>query len=339
LTTASTTTSSLEAPVSGLQRVLDSGRFAVTAELGPPRSAGVEALHSKVDLLKGWVDAVNLTDNQGATVRMSSLAGSAIVMAAGIEPVMQITARDRNRIALQADLLGASALGIRNILLLSGDHPRFGDHPQAKPVFDIDSVQMVWLARTMRDEGRLLSGRRLDPPPTLFLGAVENPFAPPIQYRAERLGKKVAAGAQFVQTQYVFDVEAFARWMSDVRNLGLHERCKIIAGVGPVRSPRALEHMSNNVPGLVIPKAVGERLLAVEPDQFAQEGLRLCAETIERVREIEGVAGVHVMAFGYESAVPEILSRAGIDKRPDTETLPGTDKTDQPNRGVTEHAR
>ncbi len=320
--------------------MLESGRFAVTAELGPPRSAGVDALHGKVDLLKGWVDAVNLTDNQGAFVRMSSLAGSAIVMAAGIEPVMQITARDRNRIALQADLLGASALGIRNVLLLSGDHPRFGDHPQAKPVFDIDSVQMVWLARTMRDEGRLLSGRRLEPAPTLFLGSVENPFAPPVQYRAERLGKKVAAGAQFVQTQYVFDVEAFARWMSDVRNLGLHERCKVIAGVGPVRSPRALEHMSTSVPGLVIPKEVGARLLAVDPAEFANEGVRLCAETIERVREIKGVAGVHVMAFGNETAVPEILRQAGIDRRPepDADPLPGPSHFDESDRGVTEHA-
>ena len=189
------------------------------------------------------MDAVNIPDGQSAHVRMSNWAGSLLALDAGVEPVMQVTCRDRNRIALQSDLMSAAALGIPNVVLMTGDHPRFGDHPDAKPVFDLDGVQLVWTARTMRDEGRLLSGRQLDPPPSWLIGAVENPFAPPVRFRAARLGKKVAAGADFVQTQFVFDVPVFTRWMADVRDLGLDRRCKILAGVGPVRSLRALEFM------------------------------------------------------------------------------------------------
>ena len=216
---------------------------------------------------------------------------------------------------MQSDLIGAAALGITNVLLLSGDHPRLGDHPDAAPVFDLDSVQLLWTAKSMRDEGRLVSGRKVDPAPDFYLGAVENPFAPPVRFRARRLGKKVAAGAQFVQTQFVFDVEAFARWMVEVRDLGLHERCKILAGVGPIRTPRALEHMRTNVPGLAIPQHVVDRLQAADPVAFADEGTRLCAEIIEQVREISGVAGVHVMAFGHEELIPIILQQAGIAQR------------------------
>jgi methylenetetrahydrofolate reductase (NADH) len=198
------------------------------------------------------------------------------------------------------------------VLLMTGDHPRFGDHPDAKPVFDLDSVQLVWTARTMRDEGRLLSGRKLDPPPSWLIGAVENPFAPPAGFRAARLGKKVAAGAEFVQTQFVFDVPAFARWMAGVRELGLDARCKVLAGVGPVRSLRALEYMRGNVPGMWIPDEVGRRLRGVPPGRVADEGVAICAEIIQQVLQIPGVRGVHVMAPGFEHGIPEILARAGL---------------------------
>jgi methylenetetrahydrofolate reductase (NADPH) len=222
-----------------------------------------------------------------------------------------MTCRDRNRIALQSDLLGASALGIRNILVMTGDHPKFGDHPGARPVFDLDSVQLLWTLRTMRDEHVLLSGRRLDPAPDCFLGAVENPFAPPVEFRAERLGKKVEAGAQFVQTQFVFDVPAFARWLAQVRDLGLHERCAILAGVGAVRSVKALEYMRDYVPGVEVPDEVFRRLRAVPPDAAAAEGVKLAAEIIQQVAEIPGVAGVHLLVAGNEQAVPDILDSAG----------------------------
>jgi methylenetetrahydrofolate reductase (NADPH) len=295
-----------------LRARLASGAFAVTAEIGPPRGADPGALRRKVAPLAGWVDAVNITDNAGAHVRMASWAGSLVVAQAGVEPVMQLTCRDRNRLALQSDLLAASAVGIPNVLLMTGDHPKFGDHPDARPVFDLDSVQLLWAARMMRDEGRLLSGRALSSRPAWLIGAVENPFAPPTGFRAARLAKKADAGAEFVQTQFVFDVPAFARWMAEVGDLGLGERCRILAGVGPVRSLRALDHMRTGVPGLHIPDEVDRRLRAVPADQVAEEGLRICVEIIEQIREIPGVSGVHVMAPGYEHGIPGILDRAGL---------------------------
>jgi methylenetetrahydrofolate reductase (NADPH) len=301
---------------SRLRRRLESGEFAVTAEIGPPRGTSGDAIRRKVEMLRDWVDAVNITDNQGSHVRLSSWAGSLVALEAGVEPVMQVTCRDRNRIALQSDLLSASALGIPNVLLLTGDHPKFGDHADAKPVFDLDSVQLLWTARTMRDEGRLLSGRSLDPAPDWFIGAVENPSAPPEAFRARRLGKKIAAGAQFIQTQFVFDIPAFAKWMADVRDLGLHERCHILAGVGPIRSLRALDHMRSNVPGVFIPDEIDHRLRGVGADMVADEGLRIAAELIQQVREIPGVEGVHVMAFGHERGIPTILELAGLAGRP-----------------------
>jgi methylenetetrahydrofolate reductase (NADPH) len=291
---------------------LASGSFAVTAEISPPRGASTDPITETAALLRDWVDAVNITDNQGSNARLASWAGSLAAMAAGLEPVMQMTCRDRNRIALQSDLLGASALGIRNILVMTGDHPKFGDHPGAKPVFDLDSVQLLWTLRTMRDEHKLLSGRKLRPAPDCFLGAVENPFAPPASFRAERLAKKVAAGAQFVQTQFVFDVPAFARWMAQVRDLGLHDRCAILAGVGAVRSLRALDYMREKVPGVYVPDDVYRRLRAVPADQVAAEGSRLAAETVRQVGDIPGVAGVHLLVAGNEQAVPGILDGAGI---------------------------
>jgi methylenetetrahydrofolate reductase (NADPH) len=300
---------------SGLRKRLESDGFAVTAEIGPPRGADLAAIRSKAEILRGWVDAVNITDNQGSHVRLSSWAGSLAAMEAGVEPVMQMTCRDRNRIALQSDLLSASAVGIPNLVLMTGDHPKLGDHAEAKPVFDLDSIQLTWTARTMRDEQKLLSGRSVDPAPDWFIGAVENPFAPPEGFRAQRLGKKVTAGAEFIQTQFVYDIPAFSSWMEQVRDLGLTERCHIIAGVGPIRTLRALDHMRNNVPGLHIPDEIDRRLRAVPEDRVADEGMRLCAEVIQLVREIPGVSGVHVMAFGYERGIPEILERAGVGAR------------------------
>lgn len=317
-----------------LQRRLEAGEFAVTAEIGPPRGADLGGIRRKAELLRGWVDATNITDNQSSYVRLASWAGSLAVLAAGVEPVMQVTCRDRNRIALQSDLLSAAAVGIPNVVLMTGDHPRFGDHADAKPVFDLDGVQLVWTARTMRDQGRLLSGRTLDPPPAWFIGAVENPFAPPVGFRAARLGKKVEAGAQFVQTQFVFDLEAFARWMSQVRDLGLHERCHVIAGVGPIRSLRALDHMRDNLAGVHIPDEVARRLRGVPPDRVAEEGTRLCAELIRQVRDVPGVAGVHVMAFGNERAVPEILERAGFGPRADAGGRAGSSDGRDLGRGL-----
>lgn len=296
----------------GLRAALDAGRFVVTAEIGPPRGADPAAIAAKAELLRGWVDAANVTDNQGAHVRLTSLAGSLLAARAGVEPVMQLTCRDRNRIALQSELIAAGALGVPNVLLLTGDHPVYGDHPDAKAVFDLDSVQLVWTARTLREEGRLLSGRTVDPRPDWLIGAVENPFAPPLRFRAARLGKKVTAGAEFVQTQFVFDHPVFDAWMGEVRDLGLAQRCAVIAGVGPIRSLRAAEFLQTSVPGVHVPDEVVRRLRGVVPERVAAEGMRICVETVLRLRETPGVAGVHVMAFGHERGVPEILHEAGL---------------------------
>jgi len=303
-----------------LRAALRSGRFAVTAEIGPPRGADAQAIVGKADLLRDWVDAANITDNQGSHTRLASWAGSILAMRSGVEPVMQLTTRDRNRIALQSDLISAGAVGIPNVLMLSGDHPTFGDHPDAMPVFDLDSVQLIWTARLMRDQGRLLSGKPVRPAPQWLIGAVENPFAPPLRFRAQRMGKKVAAGAEFIQTQFVFDLDIFSRWMGEVTDLGLEKRCGVIAGVGPIRTVRAMEFMQSKVPGIHIPDQVVRRLRGVTSDQVAAEGMALCVETIEALRETTAVAGVHVMAFGQEHVVPELLERAGVPPR--TATAP-----------------
>ena len=292
---------------------LERGDFTVTAEIGPPRGAGTGAITRKVAALRDWVAAVNITDNQGAAVRLSSWAGSLAAMAAGVEPIMQVTCRDRNRIALQSDLLGAAAMGIPNILVMTGDHPKVGDHASAKPVFDLDSIQLLGAARTMRDEGKLMSGRELKPPPSWFLGSVENPGAPPEGSGTARLSKKVAAGAQFVQTQYVFDARPFGEWMSQVRDLGLHERCYILAGVGPISSLRALSHLEERVPGVQVPAELSRRLRGVPEDRLADEAMTACAETISELRRIPGVAGVHVMAVANEHRIPPILQLAGVE--------------------------
>jgi methylenetetrahydrofolate reductase (NADPH) len=300
--------------LTGLADRLASGQFTITAELGPVRGASAEAMRERGLLLAGRVDAVNLTDNQGAHVRMSSWACALAARDAGLEPVMQMTCRDRNRIALQSDLLGAASVGLRNLVFMTGDHPTLGDHPGAKPVFDLDSVTMLWTARTMRDEGRLLSGRELKPPPSgLFLGAVENPFAPPREFRAARAAKKIAAGAQFIQTQYVFDVVVFEKWVTALREEGLTSRCFILAGVGVVRSARALDFIaSGRVPGVTMPEDVQRRLRAAGGGNVEREGHRLAAEVIAQVKQIPGVAGVHLLTAGYEKRVPELLELAGV---------------------------
>jgi methylenetetrahydrofolate reductase (NADPH) len=299
---------------------LAAGEFAVTAEIGPPRGADTGPVAAKARVLRGWVDAVNITDNQSAAVRLSSLAGSLAALGAGVEPIMQLTCRDRNRIALQSELLSAAALGVPNVLVMTGDHPRHGDHADAKPVFDLDSTQLLRVATAMRDEARLMSGGELRPPPDWMLGAVENPPAQPgsaaaADTAAFRLAAKVEAGAQFVQTQFVFDVAAFAAWMRRLADLGIPERCYILAGVGPVRSQRALAHLAT-IPGVVIPERVAERLTATKsPEQFRAEGERICAEVIADLAGVPGVAGVHVMAIGAESTIPAILARAGQSAR------------------------
>ena len=299
-----------------LQEKLAAGEFTITAELSPPRGASAAAMLSRAELLRGYVDAVNITDNQGSHVRLSSWAGAVAVQRSGIiEPIMQMTCRDRNRIALQSDLLGAGALGIENLLFMSGDHPKFGDHPGAKPVFDLDSTQLVWTARTLRDEARLISGKELNPAPRFFLGAVENPFAPPVEYRAKRAAKKIAAGAQFIQTQYVFDLPVFTRWMAELGDLGVLGRCAVLAGVGVIRSARMLEFLSSGkVPGVQIPEPIQRRLRGVASDDVGAEGAKIAAEIIATVRQIPGVAGVHLLTAGYEKQTPELLRLAGVDR-------------------------
>jgi len=307
-----------------LQEKLAAGEFTITAELSPPRGASAAAMLSRAELLRGYVDAVNITDNQGSHVRLSSWAGAVAVQRSGIiEPIMQMTCRDRNRIALQSDLLGAGALGIENLLFMSGDHPKFGDHPGAKPVFDLDSTQLVWTARTLRDEARLLSGKELKPAPRFFLGAVENPFAPPVEYRAMRAAKKIAAGAQFIQTQYVFDLPVFTRWMAELGDLGVLGRCAVLAGVGVIRSTRMLEFLSSGkVPGVQIPEPIQRRLRGVASDDVGAEGAKIAAEIIATVRQIPGVAGVHLLTAGYEKQTPELLRLAGVDRCQQEELAP-----------------
>ena len=292
-----------------LERVLAAGQFAVTAEVGPPRGASTEPVTRKALLLRDYVHAVNITDNAGATARMAGWAGCLAVLAAGVEPIMQLTCRDRNRIALQSELLAASALGIPNMLLMTGDDPRLGDHPQARPVFDLDGTQLLRVAAAMRDQGELMSGRKLMPAPCWLLGGVADPAA-----SIRKLAGKVDAGAQFVQTQYVFDVPAFTRWLDAAGELGLLDRCRVLAGVGPVLTPRALRHLAG-LPGVHIPAAYADRLVAAgdgSAERFRATAQRMCAETIAELAEVPGVAGVHVLAPGGEAAIPGILREAGV---------------------------
>lgn len=299
---------------SNLERVLTSGEFAVTGELGPPQSASTDVIRKKAEYYTGIVDAVNITDNQTAVVRMSSIAAGVILLGLGLEPVVQMTCRDRNRIAMQSDILGAAALGVRNLLCLTGDHQSFGNHPTSKNVYDLDSIQLIRMVKTMRDEKKFLCGEEMKVEPRLFIGAAENPFADPFEYRAVRLSKKIAAGADFIQTQAVFDVAKFARWMQEVRNRGLHQKAYIMAGVIPVRSARSLVYMRDQVPGMGVPEELIARMeKAADPKE---EGVKVAIETIQQLRELEGVAGIHLMPMMWESIAPVIVQGAGLLPRP-----------------------
>jgi methylenetetrahydrofolate reductase (NADPH) len=298
---------------SRLERVFEAGHFAVTAEIGPPKSVSSKGIREHAVMLRDYVDAVNLTDNQTAIVRLSSIAAAVHVLGEGLEPVMQVTCRDRNRIAIQSDLLGAYSLGIRNILCLSGDHQVFGNHPGSKNVYDIDSVQLIAAVRDLRDKGVFMSGEKCRYNPQMFIGAAENPFADPFEYRVLRLAKKINAGADFIQTQAIYDIERFETWMRMVRDMGLHEKVKIMAGVVPAKSAAALRYVST-VPGMRVPEKLIDRI-AGAADQAA-EGIKICAETVAHVREIAGVAGVHIMAIAWEKVVPDIVKLAGLLPRP-----------------------
>jgi len=301
---------------SRLEKVLRSGRFAVTSELNPPDSADPEDVYRAALVLSGVCDGINAVDASGAHCHMSSMAICALLTRAGYDPVYQVACRDRNRIAIQGDLLGAAAMGVGNVLCITGDDVTIGDQPEAKRVFDFDSIQLLNTARIMRDEGMFLSGRKLTTPPRLFLGAAANPFVPPYEWRPLRLAKKIAAGADFIQTQYCFDVPRLQEYMARVRDLGLHEKAFILIGVGPLRSDKAAEFMRSKVPGIVIPDAIIERLRQTPKKQKWAEGKQICVEIIQQVREIEGVAGVHVMAYRQEELVAEIIDEAGLLPRP-----------------------
>lgn len=300
---------------SRLEKVLTAGHFAVTSELGPPQSSNPEAIKKKAQYCLGKVDGVNITDNQTAIVRMSSIASGVIAISCGLEPIVQMVCRDRNRIAMQSDILGASALGIKNILCLSGDHQKFGNHPEAKSVFDVDSMQLIALVRRMRDDKQFLSADPIkEHEPRLFIGAVANPFADPFEFRVPRLAKKIKAGADFIQTQCIFDIDKFEKWMQLVVKEGLHKKVYILAGLTPVRSARALKYMKSEVAGMSIPDELIERMdSAKEPKE---EGVKICIEMIERIKNIEGVSGIHLMPIGWESITPVILEHAGLLPRP-----------------------
>ncbi len=297
---------------SALEKVLEAGEFAVTAELGPPKSADPEVIRNKAKILKGYADAFNVTDGQTAVVRMASWAACVLQKEEGLEPIVQMTCRDRNRIALQMDVLGAAALGINNILALSGDHMSFGNHPQAKGVYDLDSIQFVKTLKDMRDSKVVQSGEEIGVEPRMFIGAAVNPFAAPYEFRPYRLAKKVAAGADFVQTQMVYNVPKFRDYMKAVCDMAIDEKVYILAGVGPIRSLGAARYMASKVPGMDVPDEIVDRMKKTPKENRATEGIKICTEIIQQVQEIPGVRGVHIMAIEWEDAVPEIVKAAGL---------------------------
>jgi methylenetetrahydrofolate reductase (NADPH) len=311
---------------STLEKVLRAGKFAATAELGPPKNADAEVIRKKAKLLKGYCDGSNVTDNQTAIVRMSSCAAAAIAVQEGLEPIMQMTCRDRNRLAMQADMLGAYALGIRNLLCLSGDHQQFGNHPTAKNVYDLDSMTLLQMVKGLRDGPKFQCGEEIKGSnPRFFIGAAENPFADPFDFRPYRLAKKVQAGADFIQTQIIFNVPKFKEFMKRVVDMGLHEKVYILAGVAPLKTAGAAKYMRDQVPGMDVPNEIVERMEGAGKgieDKKAKsaaardEGIKICAELIQQMREIPGVAGVHIMAIEWEEAVPIITERAGLLPRP-----------------------
>jgi 5,10-methylenetetrahydrofolate reductase len=316
---------------SNLEKILRAGHFAVTGELGPPQSADGSVIQEKANLLKGVTDAVNITDNQTAIVRMSSIASAVLVMQEGLEPIVQMTCRDRNRLAIQADLLGAQALGVRNLLCLTGDHQSFGNHPTAKNVHDLDSVQLIQMVKTMRDEAKFQCGDDIKGEhPHLFLGAAANPFGDPFEFRPYRLAKKAVAGADFIQTQLIYDIPRFREYMKKVVNMGLHEKVYILAGVGPIKSSGAARYMRDKVPGMIVRDEYVDRMLAAikgipkeekaaRRQAWHETGIQICIEQIQEIQEIEGVAGVHIMAIEWEEAVRPIVEGAGLYPRPTVE--------------------
>ncbi len=293
-----------------LERVLRAGKFAVTAELSPPDTADAEEVFLRARVFDGYADALNATDGSGANCHMSSVGVCALLTRVGYSMVMQISCRDRNRIAVQGDVLGAAAMGVSNILCLTGDGVQAGDQPEARPVFDMDCISLLNIVRTMRDESRFMSGRELSAPPRVFIGAAANPFVQPFDFRPLRLQKKVDAGAQFVQTQYCYDIERLREYMNKVRDLGLLERVFILVGVGPLASAGAGNWIRENVPGVHIPDTIINRLKGAEKQKT--EGKKICIELIQQIREIEGVHGVHVMAYRQEEAVAEIIDASGV---------------------------
>ena len=301
---------------SNLEKVLKAGHFAFTGEVGPPRGANVEALREKARYLKDKVDMANITDNQTAMVRMSSWAASLICMEEGVEPNFQMVCRDRNRLAMQSDILGAYVHGIRNMLCLSGDHQTFGDHPQAKGVFDIDSMQLISMVKKMRDEGQFLGGADIDVQPKMFIGAAANPFADPFEWRVHRLAKKVAAGADFIQTQCVYNMPKMREWIRQANDMGLTEKVYLLPGVTPMKSIGMARYMQKKVPGMDVPEEIIKRLQGVEKKKVADEGIKIACEQIQEFKETKGVAGVHLMAIEWEHKVPEIAERAGMLPRP-----------------------
>lgn len=301
---------------SRLEKVLKSGQQAVTSECGPPRSSDPAHIIEKGKLIRDHVDSINVTDNQTSVTRLCSLAACVHLKQLGVDPVLQMVVRDRNRIALQSDILGAASFGINNILCLSGDHQSFGDTPQAQNVFDLDSMQLVQTVRHMRDEGKFLSGDEIKVPPNLYVGAAANPFGDPFKIRVPRLAKKIACGAEFIQTQCIYNVDKFELWMKGVCERGLEEKVYILAGITPMRSVGMARYLSKNVPGMDVPDEVIERLKGVEKNKQADEGVTIAVETIQRLKEVKGVAGFHIMAIEWEEKVPEIVERSGLYPRP-----------------------
>jgi len=302
--------------VSRLEKVLRAGELVVTSECGPPRGSDPSAIREKGELIKDHVDAVNVTDNQTAMTRMCSLAACVHLRLAGIEPVLQMVTRDRNRVALQSDILGAASFDIPNMLCLSGDHQSFGDCAQGQNVHDLDSMQLVQTACHMRDEGKFLGGDDIKRPPRLFVGAAANPFADPYEIRVPRLAKKIACGAQFIQTQCIYNIEKFKTWIKEAKERGLTEKAFILAGMTPMKSVGMAKYMKNRVPGMDVPDEIIRRLSSVDKSKQAEEGVNICVEHIRELKAVDGVAGFHIMAIEWEEKVPEIVERAGLFPRP-----------------------
>ena len=301
---------------SKLEKILSAGHLAVTSECGPPRGSDPEAIVKKAEMIKNHVDAINVTDNQTSVARMSSLAACIRLKLMGLEPVLQMVTRDRNRIALQSDILGAASFDICNLLCLSGDHQSFGDNKQGQNVHDLDSMQLVQTVRYMRDEGKFLGGDEIKRPPKMFVGAAANPFADPFEIRVPRLAKKVACGAEFIQTQCIYNLDRFEKWMQGVCERGLHEKVYILAGMTPMKSAGMAKYMKNRVPGMDVPDEIVKRLSDTPKEKQAEEGINICIESIERLKSVKGVSGFHIMAIEWEERVPEIVERAGLFPRP-----------------------